>query len=100
MQHTRFASLDATAAEQAARANHYEGEAASESFWKSAAQALPPHARRKYARLFEAAARYEPVVELVVDACSGAWRAMHFGAARTPRRRDLPARRTLAREGK
>ena len=99
MQHTRIATLDASAAEQAARSNHYEEEAAS-SFWKSAAAALPLHVQRKYAGLFEAAERYEPVVEFIVDACSGAWRAMRFSPAPSPRRHDTPARRTLAREGK
>jgi hypothetical protein len=54
---TRIASLDATAAEQAARGNHYREDAGNRSFWKSAAASLPPPAQRKYAHLFEAAER-------------------------------------------
>jgi hypothetical protein len=62
----------AAAAEKAARDNHYESETIAESFWKSAAASLPPHVRRKYAHLFEAAERYEPVVDFIVDRCRAA----------------------------
>lgn len=77
MEHTRHVAFDAPAsAEEAARRNHYEGEMVTESFWRSAATSLPPHARRKYAHLFEAAEQWEPVIEFLADACSSAWRAV------------------------
>ena len=74
MEYTHFVPLEAPV-EQAARRNHYEGELVIESFWKTAAAALPPHVRRKHVHLFEAAEQYEPVVELIADGCGKAWRA-------------------------
>src|SRR5687768_16164810 len=77
MEHTRFVSSAAAAPEEeAARRNHYEGEAMTGSFWSSAAASLPPHVRRRYAHLFEAAERWEPVIDFLVDACTSAWRAL------------------------
>ena len=77
MEHTRFVSSAAAAPEEeAARRNHYEGEAVIGSFWSSAAASLPPHARRRYAHLFEAAERWEPVIEFLVDRCRDASRAL------------------------
>jgi hypothetical protein len=67
MEHDRFAPLDAAAVEQAARRNYYEEEAESALFWRRAAASLPPHARRKYAHLFEAAERWEPVIDFIVE---------------------------------
>jgi hypothetical protein len=68
MEHTLRSSYErAAAAEDAARRNHYEGETATESFWRKAAASLPPHAQRKYAHLFDAAERYEPVIDFIVD---------------------------------
>jgi len=67
MDRTRFASLEEASVEQAARRNHYEGEATGPSLWKNAVASLPPHARRKYGHLFAAAERYEPIVEFLVD---------------------------------
>ena len=65
-------TLEATAAEQAARRNHYEGEFSAESFWKKAAASLPPHVQRRYAHLFDAAERYEPVIDFFVACCRAA----------------------------
>ncbi len=62
--------------EEAARSNHYEGEVVAESFWRKAAASLPPHARRRYAHLFEAAERWEPVIEFIAHACSSARRGL------------------------
>lgn len=77
MEHTRYAPSDAPASvEEAARRNHYEGENVTESFWRNAAASLPPHVRRQYRHLFEAAEQWEPIIELLVDACSSAWRAL------------------------
>jgi len=68
MEHARFvSSAAATPVEEAARRNHYEGEAVTESFWSGAAASLPPHVRRRYAHLFEAAERWEPVIEFLVE---------------------------------
>lgn len=47
-----------------------------ESFWRSAAASLPPHVQQRYASLFEAAEMYEPVIEFVVTARSGAHSAL------------------------
>jgi hypothetical protein len=77
MEHTRFVSSAAGAPEEeAARRNHYEGEAVTASFWSSAAASLPPHVRPRYAHLFEAAERWEPIIGFLVDACSSASRAL------------------------
>ena len=75
MEHSRIVSLEATTAEQAARRNYYEEEADA-SFWKRAAASLPPHVQRKYAHLFDAAERYEPFLEIIVDRCSDASRSI------------------------
>src|SRR5688572_5483832 len=96
MEHTRFVSSAAAAPEEeAARRNHFEGEAVTESFWSSAAASLPPHVRRRYAHLFEAAERWEPVIEALVNACSSAWRAAGrlLGGGRKPSSSKAP--RTL-----
>lgn len=77
MEHTRYAPFDASVSvEEAARRNHYEGENVNESFWRNAAASLPPHVRRKYAYLFEAAEQWEPVIDFLVDAFGSAWRAL------------------------
>ena len=77
MEHILHSSHEkAAAAERAARDNHYEGEITTESFWKKAAASLPPHVQRKYGHLFEAAERYEPVVEFLVDGCRDASSAL------------------------
>ena len=68
MEHTlHSAYARAVAAEKAARRNHYQGEITPESFWGKAAASLPPHVQRRYGHLFEAAERYEPVIEYIVD---------------------------------
>ena len=68
MKHILYSSHEkAAAAERAARGIHYEGEIARESFWKKAATSLPPRVQRKYGHLFEAAERYEPVIEFIVE---------------------------------
>jgi hypothetical protein len=59
---------EAAAVERAARENYYDENAAPDSFWRMAAATLPPHIRRRYLPLFEAAERWDPVLELVVDA--------------------------------
>lgn len=41
-----------------------------EPFWRSAAASLPPHVQQRYASLFEAAEKYEPVIEFIVTARS------------------------------
>ena len=64
-------TLEATAAEQAARRNHYEGEMVAESFWKKAAASLPPQVQRRHAHLFDAAERYEPVIDFIVELLHG-----------------------------
>jgi hypothetical protein len=77
MEQTRFTPLEAThAVEQAARHHHYEAEITAVSFWENAAAALPPHVRRRYARLFEAAEHYEPFLHLIVDGCAAGGRAL------------------------
>ena len=76
MEHTRFVSSVAAPEEEAARRNHYEGEAVTGSFWSSAAASLPPHVRRRYAHLFEAAERWEPIIAGLVDACRSVRRAL------------------------
>jgi hypothetical protein len=77
MEYTRYAPFEASSpGEEAARRNHYESELVTESFWRRAAAALPPHVRRKYIRVFEAAEQYEPVVEFMVDGCGKAWSAL------------------------
>lgn len=47
-----------------------------ESFWKTAAASLPPRVQERYARLFEAAEEYEPVIEFVVTARGRGYRAL------------------------
>ena len=77
MEHTLHSSYEkAAAAEKAARRNHYEGESIPESFWKKAAASLPPHVQQKYGHLFEAAERYEPVIDFIVDRCGAASRRL------------------------
>jgi hypothetical protein len=76
MEHARYAPFVASSpGEEAARRNHDEGELVTESFWRTAAASLPPHVRRKYIHLFEAAEQYEPVMGFIADACGKAWRA-------------------------
>lgn len=88
--HVRFSPIEEVdAVEQAARHNHYEGEIPAESFWRTAAASLPPQARRRYLHLFEAAERWEPVVEHFVDRVSDFSHAVGrlFHAAPQRRRR-------------
>jgi len=47
-----------------------------ESFWKAAAASLPPHVQRRYAHLFEAAERFEPMLDFVLTARGRAHRAL------------------------
>lgn len=49
------------------------------SFWKNAAASLPPQVRRRYAAQFEAAERFEPVLDLIIDAGGYARRALGWG---------------------
>ncbi len=42
------------------------------SFWKNAAASLPPEMRRRYAADFAAAERFEPALDLVIEACGRA----------------------------
>lgn len=53
------------------------------SFWKKAAEKLPPEVRERHAPAFDAADRYEPLVDWIVDAGGYARRALAFtcGAA-------------------
>lgn len=51
------------------------------SFWKTAAAALPPHVRRRYAKEFEAAERYEPLIDLLVDSARYVSRALALGSS-------------------
>lgn len=89
MELSHLASLEeAAAVERAARENHYAEKAAPDSFWRRAAASLPPHARRRHFHLFEAAERWDPVLELIVDACRG---------TETPRRRSAVS--TWKRQG-
>lgn len=47
-----------------------------ESYWRTAAASLPPQVQRRYARLFEAAEEYEPLLEFVMTTGSLARRAL------------------------
>lgn len=47
-----------------------------ESFWKTAAASLPPQVQQRYARLFEAADEYEPLLDFVMTARGRAHRAL------------------------
>jgi len=49
------------------------------SFWKNAAASLPPQVQRRYAMHFEAAERFEPVLDLVIEAAGYARRALGWG---------------------
>jgi len=94
MKHVHLVSFEAAASvEEAARRNHYEGEAVTESFWRTAAASLPAHVRRRYGHLFEAAERYEPVVDFIVDGCAGIARAIaRLFSSDSKRRRSQPGR--------
>jgi hypothetical protein len=99
MKHVPLASLEAAASvEEAARRNHYEGEAVTESFWKKAAASLPPQVQRRYGHLFEAAEQYQPVVELLADACAGTSRAIAGLFSSDSRRRDVKRHGSFSRK--
>ncbi len=101
MKQAHLAPLEGSASvEEAARRNHYEAEAVTEpgSFWKKAAASLPPHVRRRYGHLFEAAERYEPVVEFIVDGCASGSRAIARLFSSEPKRRDVKRHGTLSRK--
>jgi len=49
------------------------------SFWKNAAASLPPQVRRRYALLFEAAERFDAILDLVIEAGGYARRALGWG---------------------
>jgi len=53
------------------------------SFWKEAAGKLPPEVKQRHAAAFDAAARYEPLVDRLIEAGRYARRALGFacGAA-------------------
>jgi hypothetical protein len=51
----------------------------STSFWKEKADSLPPHVRERYAGCFEAAERWERVLDAGVDAWRGTRRALARG---------------------
>jgi succinate dehydrogenase flavin-adding protein (antitoxin of CptAB toxin-antitoxin module) len=72
----------------------------SESFWKTAAASLPPTVQQRYARLFEAADKFEQLLDLVVTSGGRARRALaqtFRGIAKTlrktARKLDVVARR-------
>jgi hypothetical protein len=98
MKHVHLVSLEAAASvEEAARRNHYEEEAVTVSFWEKAAASLPPHVRRRYGHLFEAAGQYEPVVEFIVDGCARASRAIARLFSSDSKRRDVKRHGPLTR---
>ena len=98
MKHVHLVSLEAAVSvEEAARRNHYEGEAVTESFWEKAAASLPPRVRRRYGHLFEAAEQWEPVVEFLVDACAGTSRALARLFNSDSKRRDAKRHGPLTR---
>jgi hypothetical protein len=49
------------------------------SFWKQAAAKLPPEVRRRHAVAFEAADRYEPLVDRLIEAGRFSRRALALG---------------------
>jgi hypothetical protein len=64
-----------------------------ESFWKKAAEKLPPEVKQRHAAAFDAADRYEPLVDWLVEAggsvrralavcCGAAAGALHTAARR------------------
>jgi hypothetical protein len=83
--------------EEAARRNHYEGEAVTESFWSKAAASLPPRVRRRHGHLFVAAEQYEPVVDSIVGGCATVSRAIARRFSAESKRRDVKRRGTLRR---
>jgi len=75
------------------------------SFWKNAAASLPPQVRRRYAAHFEAAERFEPVLDLVIEAagharCALGWACESLAAVlhKTARFLDTMARRLALTE--
>jgi hypothetical protein len=52
-----------------------------ESFWKKAAEKLPPEVRQRHAPAFDAADRYEPLVDWLVEAGGHARTALAFTCA-------------------
>ena len=46
------------------------------SFWKQAAAKLPPEVKRRHAAAFDAADRYEPLVDWIVEAGGHARRGL------------------------
>lgn len=74
------------------------------SFWKTAAAKLPPEVRQRHAAAFDAADRYEPVLDCIIGAGRYARRALAFlcgtaaGALHTlARTLDAAARRLALR---
>jgi hypothetical protein len=47
-----------------------------ESFWKEAAAKLPPEVRQRHAAAFDAADRYEPLVDWLIEAGGSVRRAL------------------------
>ena len=77
MEYPLLPSIEELAAiERAARHYYYEEDPMPDTFWRNAAASLPPHVRRRYAHLFEAAERYEPVIDFLVDSAHRARRAL------------------------
>jgi hypothetical protein len=75
-------------------------QAMAESFWKTAAASLPPQVQWRYARLFETAERYEPLLDLVITAGGRArrvlaqsFRGIAKALRKTARKLDVAARR-------
>jgi hypothetical protein len=94
MKRAYLLSVEGTASvEEAARRNHYEGEALTGSFWSKAAASLPPHVRRRYGHLFMAAEQYEPIVDSIVEGSRAIARRFSTGS----KRRDVKRHGTLAR---
>ena len=97
MKQAHLLSVEGAPVEEAARRNHYEGEAVTESFWSKAAASLPPHARRRYGHLFVAAEQYEPVVDSIVDGCATVSRAIARRFSTGSKRHDVRRHGALTR---
>lgn len=103
MEYPLLPSIEELAAiERAARHYYYEEDPMPNSFWRNAAASLPPHVRRRYAHLFEAAERYEPVIDFLVDSARHASRALGgiFSARRKSTGPKASTRRKLARDAR
>lgn len=53
------------------------------SFWKTAAAKLPPEVRQHHAAAFEAADRYEPLVDWLIETGGHVRRALAIGCGAT-----------------